>query len=55
MHKSVCKNTKYSKNKTIVKICHLAKNDSPSKGSLQNGQHGSKIKNAKNMQKNILQ
>jgi len=48
------KNTKYLINETILKIDHLAKAIAHAK-ALQNGQFGSKIKNAKNMRKTILQ
>ena len=45
----------FEKQDNFLNIDHLAKNDSPSRGSLQNGQRGSKIKNAENMRKTILQ
>ena len=45
-----------SRNKKILKIGHLAKAIAHPKAiALQNGQFGSKIKNAKNMRKTILQ
>ena len=50
------KNTQDSRNETIFKIGHLAKAIAHPKAiALKNGQFGSKIKNAKNMPKNILQ
>ena len=49
VQKTARKNTKYSRNETILKVGHLAR------AILQNGQLGSKIKNAKNMRKIILQ
>ena len=50
------KNTKYSRNETILKIGHLAKVIADAKlKPLQNAQFGSIIKNAKNMRKLILQ
>ena len=50
------KNTQDSRNEKIFKIGHLAKAIAHPKAiALQNGQFGSKIKNAKNMQKSILQ
>ena len=51
--KTAPKKTKYSRNETILKIGHLAKAIAHAK-PLQNGQYGSKIKNAKNMRKTIL-
>ena len=49
--KTAQKNTKVSKNETILKIGDLAKTIAHGKAiqPLQNGQFGSKIKNAKNM------
>ena len=56
VQKTARKNTKYSRNKTILKIAHLAKAIAhASLQPLQNGQFGSKIKNAKNMRKTIVQ
>ena len=50
------KNTQDSRNETIFKIGHLAKAIAHPKAiALKNGQFGSKIKNAKNMQNTILQ
>ena len=50
------KNTNYSRNETILKIGHLAKAIAHAKAiALENGHFGSKIKNAKNMRKTILQ
>ena len=50
------KKKKYSKNETILKIGHPAKSIANTKAiGFQNGQSGSKIKNAKNMPKTILQ
>ena len=50
------KNTQYSRNEKNLEIGHLAKAIAhPKVTALQNGQLGSKIKNAKNMQKTILQ
>ena len=52
MQKTPRKNTKYSRNKRSLKIAHLAKAVANAKAyPLQNGQFGSKIKNAKNMRK----
>ena len=54
--KTARKNTKYSRNETILKIGHLAKVIADAKlKPLQNAQFGSIIKNAKNMRKLILQ
>ena len=50
------KNTQDSRNETILKIGHLAKAIAhPNAIALQNGQFESKIKNAKNMRKTIVQ
>ena len=50
------KNTQDSRNETIFKIGHLAKAIAhPKAVALKNGQFGSKIRNAKNMPKTILQ
>ena len=50
------KNTQDSRNEKIFKIGHLAKAIAHPKAiALKNGQFGSKIKNAKNMPKTILQ
>ena len=50
------KNTQDSRNENIFKIGHLAKAIARPKAiALQNGLFGSKIKNAKNMRKTILQ
>ena len=50
------KNTKYSRNETILKIGHLAKAIAHAKAkAFPNRQSGCKIKNAKNMSKIILQ
>ena len=48
VQKTAGKNTKYSRNETILKIGHFAK-------AIAHGQFGSQIKNAKNMRKIILQ
>ena len=48
------KKNKYSRNETILKIAHLAKAIAHAK-PLQNGRFGSKIKNAKNTLKTILE
>ena len=54
--KTARKNTKYSRNETILKIGHLAKAIAHAKATaFANGQFGSKIKNAKNMRKTIVQ
>ena len=50
VQKTARKNTKYSRNERILKIGHLAKAIAQ-----QNDQFVSKIKNAKNMRKTILQ
>ena len=56
VQKTAPKNTKYSRNETILKIGHFAKTIARAKAiALQNGQFGSKIKNAKNMRKPIPQ
>ena len=50
------KNTQDSRNEKILKIGHLAKAIAHPKAiALQNGQFGSKIKNAKNRRKATLQ
>ena len=50
VQKTARKNTKYSRNETILKIGHLAKAIAHGRGiALQNGQFGTKIKNAINM------
>ena len=50
------KNTQDLRNEKIFKIGHLAKAIAHPKAiALKNGQFGSKIKNAKNMPKTILQ
>ena len=50
------KNTQDSRNEKILKIGHLAKAIAFGWAiALQNGQFGSKIKNAKNMRKTIVQ
>ena len=51
MQKTAGKNTKYSRNETILKIGHLAKAIDFAKFC----EFGSKIKMAKNMRKTILQ
>ena len=52
MEKTAGKNTKYSRNETILKIGHLANAIAHAKAmALQNVQFGSKIKMSKNMQK----
>ena len=48
VQKTAPKNTKYSRNETILKIGHC-------KGKMQNPHFGSKIKIPKNMSKSILQ
>ena len=55
--KPLRKNIKYSRNETSLKMGHLTKAIAIMQRlqPLQNGQFGSKIKNAKNMGKNILQ
>ena len=56
VQKPARKNTRYSRNETIFKIGHLAKTIAHAKAiAFPNGQFGSKIKNAKNMRKTILQ
>ena len=56
MQKIAGKNTKYSRNETILKLGHLAKAIAHAKAlALQNGQFGSKIKVAKNMRKTVVQ
>ena len=56
MQKTARKNTKESRNETILKIDRLAKPIAHAKAiALQNGQIGSKSKNAKNMQKTFSQ
>ena len=57
VQKTARKKTKYSRNESNLKISYVAKpiaHANPIK-PLQNGQFGSKIKNAKNMRKTILQ
>ena len=56
MQKTSRKNTKYSRNETILKIGHLAKAITHAKAIAyaKNGEFRSKIKNAKNMRKTIL-
>ena len=54
MQKTVRKNTKYWRNEKISKMSNLAKAIAHAK-SLENGQFGSKIKNAKNMRKTTVQ
>ena len=49
VQKTARKNTKYSRNDTILKIGHHAK------APMENGQFGSKIKIPKNMSKSIVQ
>ena len=51
MQKTAPKNTKYSRNETILKITHLAK----AIAIAEFAHFGSNIKNAKNMRKTILQ
>ena len=53
MQKTVRKNTKYSRNVTILKIGHLAK--AILLRPLENGQFRSIIKNARNVRKTIIQ
>ena len=53
MQKTARKNTKYSRNVTILKIGHLAK--AILLRPLENGQFRSKIKNARNVRKTIIQ
>ena len=56
LQKSAPKNTKYSRNETILKIGHLAKALAHAMTlAFENRQFRSKLKNAKNMQKTILQ
>ena len=57
VEKGAGKNTKYWRNESIFIIGHLAKAIAHGKAiqPLQNGQFGSRIKNAKNMRKTILQ
>ena len=56
MKKTAGKNTKYSRNETILKIGHLPKAMAMRRlEPLQNGQFGSKIKMAKNMRKTVVQ
>ena len=56
VQKTLRKNTKYSRNETILKIDHLAKAIAHVRlQALQYGRFRSKIKNAKNMRKTILQ
>ena len=56
MQKVARENTKYLRNETIFKIGHLAKAIAHAKlQPLKNGEFRSKIKNTKNMRKNILQ
>ena len=56
MQKTPRKKNKYSRNVTILEIGHLAKAIAHERlQRLQNDQFGSKIKNAKNMRKTILQ
>ena len=56
VEKGAGKNTKYWRNESIFIIGHLAKAIAHGKAiqPLQNGQFGSKIKNAKNMRKTVL-
>ena len=56
VEKTARKNTRYSRNKVILKIGHLAQAIAHEKPKpLQNGQFGSKIKYVKNKRKTILQ
>ena len=56
MQKTARKNTKYSRNERILKIGHLAKAIAHAKAmAFAKWSVGSKIKNAKNMRKTILQ
>ena len=56
VQKNARKNTKQRRNETILKFGHPSKAIAYAKTiqSLQKGQFGSKIKNAKNMQKMVL-
>ena len=56
LQKNARKNTKYSSNETILRIGHLAKAIAHAKAiAFANGRFGSKIKNFKNMRKNVPQ
>jgi len=56
VQKTARENTKYSRNETILKIGNHARAIAHASAiALQNGQFGSKIKNAKNLPKTILQ
>ena len=56
MQKTTPKNTKDSRNETILKISHVVKAIAHAKAmALEIGQFGSKIQNSKNMRKTILE
>ena len=56
MQKTELKNKNYSRNETILKIGYLGKTIAHAKTiALQNGQFGSKSKNAKNMGKTTVE
>ena len=56
VQKTVTKNTKYSKNETVLKIAHLANALAHAKAiALEKWSAGSKIQKSQNMRKTILQ